>query len=96
MLAETKSRVHESYCLLRADVAFFHGDSQLADTLWSTAGLAEIRFRGLKGDQLRKGACCLACGRVLRGPWGPGGGAVDLMIDLMSSYLFVPSSARYR
>ena len=53
----------------------------------------EVRFRGWKGDQLRKGAVVT---HVRKGPSmrvGEGGGAVDLMIELMSCYLFLPSSA---
>ena len=59
---------------------------------WSTADRVELRFRGSKGDQFRKGA---VISRVLAG-WprsvGAGGGAVDLMLELISCYLFLPSS----
>ena len=77
----------------RADVAFFHGNIQLAVAQWSIADHFEVRFRGSKGDQLRKGAVVT---RVRKGPSmrvGEGGGYVDLMIELMSCHLFLPSSA---
>ena len=93
MFAETRLRVPETYCLRRAHVAFFRGNIQLTVAQWSTADRVEVRFRGSKGDQLRKGAVVT---RVRKGPSmrvGEGGGAVDLMIQLMSCYLFLPSSA---
>ena len=88
MFAETRSRIHEKYCLRRADVAFFRGRVQLGVAQWSRADRVEVRFRGFKGDQLRKGA---VISRVRAGsprPVGAGGGAVDLMLELMSCYLF--------
>ena len=93
MFAETRSRIHETYCLRRADVAFYRGRVQLGVTQWSTDDRVEVRFRGSKGDQLRKGA---VISRVRAGsprPVGAGGGAVDLMLELMSCYLCLPSSA---
>ena len=93
MFAETWLRVHETYCLRRADAAFLRGNVQLTVAQWSTADRVEVRFHGSKGDYLRKGAV------VTRARKGPsmrvreGGGAVDLMIELMSCYLFLPSSA---
>ena len=93
MFAETRLRVHETYCLRRADVASF---AEIFVAQWSTANRVEVRFRGSKGDQLRKGAVVT---RVRKGPSmrvGESGGAVDLMIELMSCYLFLPSSALLR
>ena len=93
MFAETRLRVHETHCLRRADVAFFRGNIQLTVAQWSTADHIEVRLRGSKGDQLRKGAVVT---HVRKGPSmrvGKGGRAVDLMIELMSFYVFLPSSA---
>jgi len=93
LFAETRTRIHETYCLRRADVAFFCGKVQLVSARWSTADRVEVRFRGSKGDQMRKGVVLT---RVRGGPprpVGAGGNAVDLMIELMSCYLFLPSSA---
>ena len=81
---------HETYCSRRADVAFFRGRVQLGVAQWSTADRVDICFRGSKGDQLRKGA---VVSRVQAGSPRPvevGGGAVDLMIELMSCYLLCP------
>ena len=92
MFAGIRLRVHETYCLRRADVAFFGGNIQLTVAQWSTAGGVEVRFRGSKGDQLQNGA---VAARVRKGPSmrvGERGGAVDLMIELMSCCLFLPSS----
>ena len=94
MFAETRLRVHETYCLHRAH-CFLLSRKYLAYCVakWSTADRVEVRFRGSKGDQLRKGPVVT---RVRKGPSmrvGEGGGAVDLMIELMSCYLFLPSSA---
>ena len=55
MFAESRSRIHETYCLRRADVAFFRGNAQLTAALWASADRVEVRFRGSKGDQMRTG-----------------------------------------
>ena len=69
MFAENGLQVHETHCLRRADVAFFRGNIQLTDAQWSTADRVEVRFRGSKGDQLRKGVV-VTCARVRRCAWG--------------------------
>ena len=71
ILAETRSRIHEMYCLRRADVAFFRARVQLGVAQWSRADRVEVPFRGSKGDQLPKGRLFRAFGRVQRDPWGP-------------------------
>ena len=68
MLVETRSRIHETYSLRRADVAFFRGQAQLGVAQWSRADRVEVRFRGSNGDQLR---VFRAFRRVHRCPWGP-------------------------
>ena len=93
MFAEKRSRIHETYCLRRADVALFRGRSQLRMAQWSRADRVEVRFRGSEGDQLRKGA---VIPRVQAG--SPkrvvaGAGVVDLMIEMMSCCCFFSSSA---
>ena len=93
MFAEARLRVRETYCLRPADVALFRGQSQLGAAQWTTADRVVVRIRGSKGDQLRTGAMV---SRVLMGPprrVGDGGGVVDLMIELLSCYLFLPPSA---
>ena len=92
IFADTRLRVHETYWFRRADVAFFREKNQLTVAQWSTADRVKIRFRGSKGDQLRKGAVVT---RVRKGPSirvGEGGGAVDQTIGLMPCYLFLLSS----
>ena len=93
MFAETRLRVHDTYFLRRADVAFFRGKIQLIVAQWSTADHVEVRFRGSMGDQLRKGAVVTHVRKDPSMRVGEGGGAVDLMIELMSCYLFLPSLA---
>lgn len=60
LFTETRSQVHEIYCLRWVDAAFLCGKGQLVAALWSTADRFEVRFRGSKGNQLRKGWCCRA------------------------------------
>ena len=64
---------------------FLRGNAQLTASLWASADRVEVRFRGSKGDQMRTGTVLT---RVREGPprpLGAGGGAVDLMIELMSN-----------
>ena len=56
MFAGTRSRIHETYCSRRADVAFFRGRVQLGVAQWSTASRVEVRLSGSEINQLRKGA----------------------------------------
>ena len=93
MFAETSTRMHEIYGLRRGGVAFFRGGRQLEWGQWPTADRVEVRFRGSKGDQLRKGAVLTRARKGPPRPVGDGGGAVDLMIELLSCYLFLPPSA---
>ena len=78
MFAETRSRIHETYCLRRADMDLFRGRVQLGVVKWSRADRVEVRFRGSKGDQLRTGAAILRVRADSPRPVGAGGGAVDL------------------
>ena len=81
------------FCLRRADVAFFRGQSRLGATQWPTADRVESRFLGSKGDRLRGGAVVtrVRVGQPRR--VGAGGGSVDLMIELLPCCLFLPPSA---
>ena len=84
MLTENRYRIHGTYCLRRADAAFIRSRAQLWVAQWSTADRVEVCFRGCQGDQLRKGA---VVSRVRAGsprPVGAGGGAVNLVLELMS------------
>ena len=93
MFAGTRLHIHETYCLRQADVALCHGPAQLTAAHRSTADRVEVRLRGSKDGQMRKGA---VVSRARAGPPSPveaNGGAVDLMIELMSCYLFLSSWA---
>ena len=57
------------------------------------SGPREVRFRGSKSDQLRKGAILTQATKGPPKPVGAGRGAVDLMVELLSCYLFLPPSA---
>ena len=93
MFAVTSDRVHEQYILRRADVVFFKGSAQLDWSMWEFATKMEVRFRASKGDQLRKGAVLTRSGKGPPRKLSEGGGAVDLMIELMSCYMLLPPSA---
>ena len=92
MFTESRSRIHETYCLRRADVSF-RGNVQLTAAPWVSADRVEVRFRGSKGDQMRTGRVLTRVRGGAPRPLGAGGGAFDLMIELMSCCLFLPSSA---
>ena len=56
VFAEENGVFHEVCCLRRGDVAFFWGGRQLRRRREREADKVEIRFRGSKGGQGRKGA----------------------------------------
>ena len=57
------------------------------------ADRVEVRFRGPKGDHLRKGAILTRARKGPPKPVGAGGGAAELMVELLSCFLFLPPSA---
>ena len=60
---------------------------------WSTADRVVARFRGSEGDQLRKGALFA---RARKGPPRPVevvGSVIDLLVGLLSCYMYLPPSA---
>lgn len=88
--------VHAAHCLTRSDVAFFAGESQLDILRWHRADRVEVRFRGHKGDQGQAGSVIVRTRSAVRGPrsgLGTGGGAVALMVDLLSRYPALPERA---
>ena len=88
MSAETRSRIHESYCLRRADVAFCRGDFQLVEALWSTSDRVEVRFARHRVIRCERRLLLCTCGRVLLGPWAPG---VAPSMPVSSSCLVISS-----
>ena len=88
--------VHPAHCLTRGDVAFFSGDSQLGRLEWSDADRVEVRFRGHKGDQAQVGSVVVRTRSEVRGPRSgldEGGGAVALMVALLSCHAALPKHA---
>ena len=84
MFVETWSRIHEAYCLRRADVAFFRGRVQLRVAQWSRADPFEVQFCWSKGDLLRQGGVISHVRAGSPRPVGAGGDPVDHMHELMS------------
>ena len=88
--------VHPVHCLTRRDVALYNEDRWLTSLQWHQAISIEIRFRGHKGDQAQPGPVIVrsrdddsgTCSRV-----GAGGGAVALMVELLSVYPALPENA---
>ncbi|CAB1107236.1 unnamed protein product [Ectocarpus sp. CCAP 1310/34] len=93
MFAVSSLAMDSCHGLRRGDVAFFLGSRQLPPERRGEADRVEVRFRSSKGDQFRKGAVCT---RARPGPPQSvecGGGAVDVMIELLSCFPVLPSSA---
>ena len=57
------------------------------------ADRVEVRFRGSKGDHLRKGATLTRARKGPPKPVGARGGAAELMVEILSCVLFHPPSA---
>lgn len=93
IFAETTDVPHPVYCLGRHDVACFKGSQQLrAAREWLT-DCVEVRFRGSKGTRLRRRAIV---SRVRVGAPALvqcGGGAVDLVAELVAARLYHPADA---
>ena len=94
MFAVNKLSMHEVHGLRRGDVTFFRGATQLLlPAQWVLADRVEVRFRSSKGDQFRKGAVVTRTRSGASRSVEAGGGAVDLMVELLSLYTFLPSCA---
>ena len=89
MFAEPRSRTHKTYCVRLADVAVFRGRVQLGVAQWSTAD----QLRGSNNDQLRKRAVVSPVWILSPKAVRAGGGAVGLVLKLMSCYFYMRSSA---
>ena len=88
--------MHPAYCLTRGDIALFAGDAHLAYALRPTADKIEVRVRGHKGDQDMIGSVRVHTRDEITGPrsgYRAGGGAVALMVELMSCHRILPASA---
>ena len=77
-------------------IAFFSGNNQLEYVHWRQADKAEIHFRGHKGDQDQIGEVRARTRYEISGPqsgYRADGGAVALMVELMSCYATLPDDA---
>ena len=96
MFAASSGTVHPAHCLTRGDVAFFRGDSQLEYVNWRQADKIEVQFRGHKGDQEQRGDVRVRTRDYVHGPrsgYRAHGGAVALMVELLSYHPTLPDSA---
>ena len=96
VFASDSGVVHPAHCLNRGDVAFFAGDVQLAYALWPIADKIEVHVRGHKGDQDQIFSVRVRTRNEITGPragYRADGGAVALMMELMSCHRSLPASA---
>ena len=96
MFASDKGVVHPVHCLTRGQIAFRRGDRQLEYMDWSEAESVEVLYRGHKADKLQEGTVRERTKDEVYGPrsgYGTGGGAVALMVELMSRHPTLPDHA---
>ena len=94
IFAINRLSMHEVHRLRRGDVAFFRGATQLLlPAQWVLADRVEVRCRSSKGDQFRKGAVVTRARSGASRRVEADGGAVDLMVELLFLYTFLPSCA---
>ena len=85
--------VHPAHCLTRDDVALFAEERWLTSSQWHQATSIEVLFGGHKDDRDSQGSGIVrtrddAFGA--RSGVGAGGGAVALMVELLSGYPTLP------
>ena len=96
MFAVDSGVVHPVHCLTRGDVAFFATGTQLRNTRGQQPDKVEVRFKGHKGDQEQVGSVRVRTRSEVRGPrssFRADGGAVALMLELMSCFPGLPDHA---
>ena len=77
-------------------MALYKGERRLASLQWHQATSIEVRFRGHKGDQAQQGSVLVRTrddASGTRSGVGAGGGAVALMVELLSVYPTMPEGA---
>ena len=84
---------YDGQMLRRGDVIFFRGSTQLDWTMWGQADRVDVQFRSPKEDQLRNRTVMTRARADPPLPLWEGGGAVELVIELLSSCMFIPSHA---
>jgi len=97
MFETSAAGIHPVHCLRRDDVTFYdEHDRVLLPLQWRRAIRADVRFRGHKADQTQRGSTLVRVREVANGPRsqiGAGGGAVALLVELMSVHMALPGSA---
>ena len=96
IFASSSGVAHHAHCLTRKDVAFFSGNNQLEYVHWRQADKVEINFRGHKGDHDQIGEVRARTRDEISGPqsgYRADGGAVALMVELMSCHATLPDEA---
>ena len=81
------------HCLTRRDAALYKGERRLTSLQLHQATSIEARFRGRKGDQAQQGSVIVRTrddASGTRSGVGAGGGAVALMVELLSVYPTMP------
>lgn len=95
IFADGAGRVHPVHCLRRDDVTFYEGERVLRPTQWYRATRVKVVFRGHKGDQVEQGSTLFRTRDVAHGylsQVGAGGGAVAILVELMSSHFALPGN----
>ena len=96
IFASSSGVAHPAHCLTRKDVAFFSGNNQLEYVHWRQADKVEKTFRGHKGDQIQIGEMRARTLDEISGPqsgYRADGGAVALIVELMSLHATLPDDA---
>ena len=79
-------------------MALYKGERRLASLQWHQATSIEVRFRGQTGDQAQQGSVIVRTrddASWTRSGVGAGGGAVPLMVELLSVYPTMPGSTPF-
>ena len=95
-LANISGVAHPAHCLTRKDVAFVSGNSQLEYVPGRQADKVEMNVRGQKGDQDQIGEMRARARDETSDPqsgYRAEGGAVALMVELMSCHATWPDDA---
>lgn len=88
--------VHPVLCLAQGDVAVYGNGIQLGNARWQQADKVEVRFTGHTGAQKQIRSVRVPTRndvRGLRSSFGVNGGAVALVLELMSCFSCVPEHA---
>ena len=86
--------MHSVHCPTRADDAFYVSSTHLQYIRWRQADRVGLHFKGRKGDQEHGERCGHGSRFAVRSrPLGKDGGAVALMLELMSCFPSLPGHA---